>query len=90
MIGLLCDEHGDPITTEVFSGNTQDPRTFGSQVRKVAESYGCQEVTFVGDRGMIKKTQIENLPEGFHYITAITKPQIEEAHEERADPIWIL
>ena len=78
VIGLLCDEHGDPVTTEVFSGNTQDPRTFGSQVRKVAESYGCQEVTFVGDRGMIKRTQIEKLPEGFHYITAITKPQIEK------------
>jgi hypothetical protein len=27
---------------------------------------------------MIKKTQIEDLPEGFHYITAITKPQIEK------------
>ena len=26
---------------------------------------------------MIKSVQIEQLPEGFHYITAITKPQIE-------------
>ena len=26
---------------------------------------------------MIKPVQIEQLPEGFHYITAITKPQIE-------------
>ncbi|MBE7546545.1 MAG: hypothetical protein HS127_05290 [Planctomycetia bacterium] len=26
---------------------------------------------------MIKTVQIESLPEGFHYITAITKPQIE-------------
>jgi len=26
---------------------------------------------------MIKIPQIENLPEGFHYITAITKPQID-------------
>ncbi len=77
VIGLLCDEDGDPVAVEVFSGNTQDTRTFGSQVRKVAEGLGCQEVTFVGDRGMIKSTQIENLPEGFHYITAITKPQIE-------------
>jgi hypothetical protein len=77
VIGLLCDECGDPVAVEVFSGNTQDTRTFGSQVRKVAEELGCQEVTFVGDRGMIKSTQIENLPEGFHYITAITKPQIE-------------
>ena len=77
VIGLLCDEYGDPVAVEVFSGNTQDTRTFASQVRKVAEELGCQEVTFVGDRGMIKSTQIENLPEGFHYITAITKPQIE-------------
>jgi hypothetical protein len=77
VIGLLCDEVGDPVATEVFSGNTQDTRTFASQVKKVAEGLGCAEVTFVGDRGMIKSVQIENLPEGFHYITAITKPQIE-------------
>jgi len=78
VIGLLCDAEGDAVAVEVFAGNTQDPGTFGSQVKKVAEGLGCQEVTFVGDRGMIKRIQIENLPEGFHYITAITKPQIEK------------
>jgi len=32
----------------------------------------------VGDRGMIKSAQLEELAQvGFHYITAITKPQIE-------------
>lgn len=77
VIGMLCDEYGEPVSTEVFSGNTQDPKTFESQVRKVAERFGCKEVTIVGDRGMIKTVQIERLPEGFHYITAITKPQIE-------------
>lgn len=77
VIGLLCDEFGEPVSTEVFAGNTQDPQTFYSQVRKVAERFGCSRVTFVGDRGMIKSAQIEALPEGFHYITAITKPQIE-------------
>ncbi|MBM3335176.1 hypothetical protein FJY63_10990 [Candidatus Sumerlaeota bacterium] len=45
--------------------------TFGAQVRKVAERFGCQHVTFVGDRGMIKSAQIEDLSKaGFHYITA--------------------
>ena len=76
VIGLLCDEFGEPVSTEVFAGNTQDTQTFASQVRKAAERFGCDRVTFVGDRGMIKIPQIENLPEGFHYITAITKPQI--------------
>src|SRR3989339_96772 len=66
VIGLLCDEYGEPVSTEVFRGNTQDPQTFGRK-----------DVTIVGDRGMIKTLQIERLPEGFHYITAITKPQIE-------------
>ena len=77
VIGMLCDESGEPVSTEVFSGNTQDPKTFESQVKKVAGRFGCKEVTIVGDRGMIKTMQIERLPEGFHYITAITKPQIE-------------
>jgi hypothetical protein len=78
VIGLLCDEDGAPVSTEVFRGNTQDPQTFGAQVRKASERFGCQRVTFVGDRGMIKSGQIEELAKaGFHYITAITKPQIE-------------
>lgn len=78
VVGLLCDEEGEPVSTEVFRGNTADAATFGSQVRKAAERFGCRRVTFVGDRGMIKSGQIEELSrEGFHYITAITKPQIE-------------
>ena len=77
VIGLLCDEFGEPVSTEVFAGNTQDPQTFASQVKKAAERFGCERVTFVGDRGMIKIPQIKNLPKGFHYITAITKPQID-------------
>ena len=77
VIGLLCDESGEPVSTEVFAGNTTDPKTFGSQVKKAADRFGCEEVTFVGDRGMIKRGQIDTLGQaGFHYITAITKPQI--------------
>jgi hypothetical protein len=78
VIGLLTDQAGMPLSVEVFPGNTADPSTFGSQVRKVAERFGGGEVTFVGDRGMIKASQMQDLAaEGFHYITAITKPQIE-------------
>ena len=54
VIGLLCDEQGAPLSTEVFRGNTQDPKTFAAQVQKASERFGCEQVTFVGDRGMIK------------------------------------
>ena len=82
VIGLLCDEFGEPVSTEVFAGNTQDTQTFASQVKKAAERFGCERVTFVGDRGMIKIPQIKNLPEGFHYITAITKAQIDSLMDQ--------
>ena len=77
-IGLLCNAQGQPLSIEVFTGNTNDTATMASQIRKVAQRFGGGEVTFVGDRGMIRGRQIEDLTtQGFHYITAITKPQIE-------------
>src|SRR5262249_25637759 len=79
VIGLLCDEDGHPVSIEVFPGNTPDPHTLAAQVAKLKERFGVQEITFVGDRGMIKSQQIEDLAtQGFHYMTAITKPQIEK------------
>lgn len=78
VIGLMTDDEGVPITIEVFEGNTQDPKTVYSQIKKIANRFGVKEVTFVGDRGMIKQAQVDDLlSEGFHYISAITKPQIE-------------
>jgi Transposase DDE domain len=78
VVGVLCDGAGRPLAIEVFPGNTQDTKTSASQVDKVAERFGGGEITFVGDRGMIKSPQIKALQEeGFHFITAITKPQIE-------------
>jgi transposase len=78
VVGLLCDEGGRPVLIQVFPGNTSDGQTLGDQIRKVAERFGGKAVTFVGDRGMIKSDQIASLGgQGFHYITAITKPQIE-------------
>lgn len=75
--GLLCDESGEPVSIEVFPGDASDPSTVSSQIRKVTQRFDCHRVTFVGDRGMIKKKQMEALSAvSFYYITAITKPQI--------------
>jgi hypothetical protein len=82
VVGLLCDEAGDPVSVEVFTGSTRDFNTFGSQIKKAVDEFRCNRVTFVGDRGMIKSKQITELKDvedvDFHYITAITKSQIEK------------
>ncbi len=60
-----------------FKGNTGDLSTFESQIKKVCKRFGCERITFVGDRGMIKSGQIEDLSKaGFYYITDFNKPQI--------------
>ncbi|MDR1535665.1 MAG: transposase, partial [Planctomycetota bacterium] len=74
MAGLLADAQGDPVSVEAFRGNTLDFQTLAPRIKKTAERFGCREVTFVGDRGMIKSGQIEDLNRhGFHYITALNK-----------------
>jgi len=78
VVGLLCADDGTPVAVEVFEGNTNDTKTFHSQVHKVADRFGGVEVVFVGDRGMIKSTQQKELTEeNFRFITALTKAQIE-------------
>ena len=78
VIGLLADQAGDPVAVEVFQGNTSDPKTVTSQIELLSKRFKVSEVVFVGDRGMLKSAPIEQLAtEHFHYITAITKPQIE-------------
>jgi len=77
VLGLLCNRTGTPVSIQVFNGNTHDGKTFKDQADKVASRFGGGSVTLVGDGGMIKGPQIEELKEsGFHYITSIGKKQI--------------
>lgn len=84
-IGLLTDGQGWPVAVEVFKGNAYEPKTLLNQIKKLADRFGCKHVTIVGDRGMVKSTQIEAITDmKFHYLTAITKPQIGRLMNEGA------
>lgn len=77
VIGLLTDKTGEPIAVRVFEGNTSDTATIPEQILTVAKKFKAKRVCFVGDKGMIKGPQITQLEEaGFHYITSITKKEI--------------
>jgi transposase len=76
VIGLLTDVSGDPVSIQVFRGNTSDSTTVVDQINKCCERFKVVCATLVGDRGMIKGPQIKIFPEDFHYITSLTKPQI--------------
>jgi hypothetical protein len=77
--GLLTDREGRPVAAEVFKGNTGDPATVASQVTKLKEQFGIEEVVLVGDRGMLTSARIESLKEvgGVSWISALRGDQIE-------------
>jgi hypothetical protein len=72
--GLLCDPDGRPVAVEVFAGNTGDPSTLVSQVRKIRQRFGIEHVVLVGDRGMLTdarlRTDIRG-NDGLDWITAL-------------------
>jgi len=79
VVGLLTDRQGEPVSIQVYRGNTSDLKTFGQQVHKIKKELGCEGVTLVGDRGMIRSDQKAAAQKAdFHFITALTKPQIQK------------
>lgn len=76
VIGLLTDNQGDPIAVRVFKGNTSDGKTVKTQIEALRNQFKVKNVTMVGDRAMFKLPQIEQMPEDFNYISALTKPEI--------------
>jgi transposase len=79
VIGLLTDDKGYPISIEVFKGNTGDTKTVSSQLEKLKENFGVDRVIFVGDKGMVKSSQIAEIESdkySWNYLTTITKQQI--------------
>lgn len=77
VVGLLCQDKGDPIAIEAFRGNTQDTQTFENQLIKLKNRFGCESITMICDRGLIREKQKKLIDKyGFHYITALPMPQI--------------
>jgi transposase len=83
VIGLMTDGDGNPVSVRVFKGNTADPSTVTSQISTLAKQFGISQVTFVGDKGMLRAPQIKELQEAdFSYITAVSKPEIRTLLEQ--------
>lgn len=78
VFGLLCSSEGCPVAVEVFSGNTADPMTVGSQIEKIKKRFGIETVALVGDRGMITTARIreELKPSGLDWISALKTKDI--------------
>ena len=78
VMGLLTDSSGEPISTQLFPGNTNDLATFKDQIDTLKLRFAQENVTMVGDRGMIRGPQQQQVTEaGLHYISALHQCEIE-------------
>lgn len=79
VIGLITTKEGFPLSIEVFEGNQNDQTTVISQIQKIKNEFGAQQVVFVGDRGMLIRYNLEKLEEGDRQgISYITGLEIDE------------
>ena len=84
VIGLLTAPDGEPLAIEVFKGNSADPTTVESQIRKIVDRFRIKDIVFVGDRGMVKaKSKALLSDESFKHITCITDPQIRKLLKDK-------
>ena len=78
--GLLCNRDGCPIAVEVFKGNTSDPATVSSQVKRVLQRFGIDRIAMVGDRGLLTSARIREdlMPCGLSWISALNADHIRQ------------
>lgn len=82
--GLLTAASGEPLSIQLYPGNTSDPKTFVPTVEKLRLRFGAKDIVVVGDRGMIKRLGKAALgAAGFRYVTALTDPQIRRLLAEK-------
>ena len=79
VIGLLTDEKAHAISIQAYKGNTNDIQTFKEQLDKLKNRFKLENITIVGDGGVIKSEDITRIKEfGYDYITSISKPSIKK------------
>jgi transposase len=77
-MGLICNAQGCQIGVEVYTGNTKDETTVMDKVHEIKARYGIDRVIFVGDHGMIRRSNIEALKdeEDLHTIGALARAEM--------------
>lgn len=80
VVGMVLDDEGRPICTELWPGNTTDVTTLIPVVDRLKQTFRVQEVCVVADRGMISTKTIDELEvRGWTYILGVRLRSSNEA-----------
>jgi hypothetical protein len=80
VVGMVLDDEGRPICTELWPGNTTDVTTLIPIVDRLKQTFQVDEVCVVADRGMISAKTIDELEaRGLRYILGVRMRSSKEA-----------
>ncbi len=86
---------GWPITHYVWSGNTRDSTTVKEVVEDLSKRFAFSRVVFVGDRGMVTKSNLKMLQESedaWGFLVGMTRrrnPEVEVLIDRVREDAWI-
>lgn len=86
VVGVVIDEDGRPICSEMWPGNTADVTTLIPVVTRLRERFLLHRVCIIADRGMVSAKTIATLEaEGIEYILGVRERRSVEVAAVLAD-----
>jgi hypothetical protein len=88
IVGVIIDQHGRPVCSEMWPGNTADVTTLIPVIDRLRARFGIVRVCVVADRGMISGATIAALEQrSLEYILGVRERSSKEVREiVMADP----
>jgi hypothetical protein len=82
IVGIIMDQDGRPVCSEMWSGNTADVTTLLPVIDRLRQRFAIGRVCVVADRGMISAEVIVGLEErGLEYILGCRERSSKEIYE---------
>ena len=85
VVGVVLDNEGRPICSELWPGNTTDVKSLVPIVDRLRKQFSVNEVCIVADRGMISQETIQDLEDPrrkWKYILGVRMRKQKEVKEE--------
>ena len=83
VVGVILDDHGQPVCCEMWPGNTTDVTTLVPVIKRLRSRFGIGRICVVSDRGMISAETMAYLEEEkIPYILGARMRRSKEVKEE--------
>ena len=83
VVGVILDDHGQPVCSEMWPGNTTDVTTLVPVIKRLRSRFAIGRICVVSDRGMISAETMAYLEEeNISYILGARMRRSKEVKEE--------